>query len=328
MPIDPSRRGVYDYHELAAGPPPPVKRAVLLTALCVTGAALSGCGGAIASLAAGAASGGGSAYASDDDPELVRDAVPFGLKTMEGLLEDEPDHEGLLTSLASGFTQYAYAFVQQDADAADLAGRLDEARAGRERAKRLFLRARDYGLRGLEERHEGLAAALRAGGPAMRDALREADDEDDVPLLYWTAAAWALAISNGKADMGLVAELPAPVAMMERALALDEAWDAGAIHEFFVTLDATRSAAEGGGPERARAHLDRALALSMNKKLGPRVSWAEGVLVQRQDRAEFTRVLEEVLRADPGEVPRHRLANVIAQRRARLLLAHADDLFL
>ena len=66
----------------------------------------------------------------------------------------------------------------------------------------------------------------------------------------------------------------------------------------------------------------------MNKKLGPRVSCAEGVLVQRQDRAEFTRVLEEVVRADPGEVPRYRLANVLAQRRAKALLAHADDLFL
>ena len=65
------------------------------------------------------------------------------------------------------------------------------------------------------------------------------------------------------------------------------------------------SAAEGGGPARAKAHLDRALALSMNKKLGPRVSFAEGVLVQEQDRAAFTRALEEVVRADPGEVPRY-----------------------
>jgi predicted anti-sigma-YlaC factor YlaD len=128
--------------------------------------------------------------------------------------------------------------------------------------------------------------------------------------------------------MALVAELPSPVAMMERALALDEAWGEGSLHEFFVTYDAGRSAAEGGGVERARAHLDRALALSMNAKLGPNVAWAEGALVRAQDRPGFTRVLEEVLRADPGAVPRHRLANLLAQRRARLLLDHADELFL
>ncbi|HET9552000.1 MAG TPA: TRAP transporter TatT component family protein, partial [Anaeromyxobacteraceae bacterium] len=124
------------------------------------------------------------------------------------------------------------------------------------------------------------------------------------------------------------AELPVPVAMMERALALDEAWGEGSIHEFFLAYLATRTAAEGGGPARARTHLDRALALSMNKKLGPRVAYAEGVLVQAQDRAAFTAVLEEVLAANPDEVPRLRLVNVLAQRKARLLLDHADDLFL
>ncbi|HET9754732.1 MAG TPA: hypothetical protein VFP52_17300, partial [Myxococcales bacterium] len=31
------------------------------------------------------ANGEGGAFARDDDPELVRDAVPFALKTMEGL---------------------------------------------------------------------------------------------------------------------------------------------------------------------------------------------------------------------------------------------------
>ena len=304
-----------------------MQRVLLAIAIALFASAASGCKTVIISYAADAAASTGTTYASDDDPELVHDAAPFGLKTMEGLLERTPRHERLLTSLASGFTQYAYAFVQAAAEQADLDGKVEQARAGRERAKKLFLRARAYGLRGLDVRHAGMAARLRPGGGDRAKALGEATRED-VPLLFWTASAWTLAIANGKADMGLVAELPAPIAMMERALALDEAWDEGAIHEFFVAYDATRSAAEGGGPERARAHLERALALSMNKKLGPRVSYAEGVLVQRQDRKEFTRVLHDVLRADPGEVPRYRLANVIAQRRAKALLEHADDLFL
>lgn len=306
--------------------PFPVERVLLSVLLSLVAVAASGCRTIAVSYAADAAAGTGTTYASDDDPELVREAAPFGLKTMEGLLEETPDHEGLLTSLASGFTQYAYAFVQADAEQADLDGRVDAARAGRDRARKLFLRARAYGLRGLDVRHRGISGRLRPG----RDLAKAlaGTGRGDVPLLYWTASAWTLAIANGKSDMGLVAELPAPVAMMERALALDEAWNEGAIHEFFVAYDATRTAAEGGGPERARAHMERALALSMNKKLGPRVSYAEGVLVQRQDRAAFTRLLEEVLRADPGEVPRYRLANVLAQRRAKALLAHADDLFL
>jgi predicted anti-sigma-YlaC factor YlaD len=300
-----------------------LRRAALLAALLVP---LTGCGGLASKVAARALTSDGDAYATDDDPELVRAAVPFGLKTMEGVLESRPRDERLLLSLTSGFTQYGFAFVASDADAADLGGRLAEAKALRERARHLFLRAKDYGLRALDERQKGLGEALRQGrDPAT--ALARAGKED-VPYLYWTASAWVLAIVNGKGDMGLVAELPTPVAMMERAIALDEPWGEGSLHEFFLSYLATLTAAEGGGPERVKAHLERALALSMNKKLSPRVAYAEAVLVQAQDRAAFTATLEEVLKADPSETPRFRLVNVLTQRRARLLLDHVDDLFL
>lgn len=304
-----------------------MKRVLPTSALIAALALLGGCKSVAVKFAADAAAGTGDNYAKDDDPELVRVAVPFGLKTMEGVLEEKPRHEGLLTALASGFTQYAFAFVQADADLADLDGRLEAARAGRERARKLYVRAREYGLRGLDVRHDELGARLRKGGDEARGALARAE-KDDVPLLYWTAAAWTLSIAANKGDMAAIAQLPTPVAMMERALALDEAWADGAIHEFFVTYDATRSAAEGGGPDRVKAHLDRVMAITLNKKLGPRVSFAEGVLVQRQDRDEFVRVLQEVVAADPGAVPRFRLANLIAQKRAKALLAHVDDLFL
>jgi predicted anti-sigma-YlaC factor YlaD len=297
-------------------------RPTLLAAVLL---ALAGCRSFAAGVVADAVSGSGGVYAKDDDPELVKAAVPFGLKTMEGLLEEKPEHLGLLTALASGFTQYGYAFVQQDADAAELQGHNAEARAGRERARSLYLRAREYGLRGLEVRHAGLAARLRATKDL--EAALAAAGREDVPLLYWTAAAWGAAVAAGKDQMDLVAQLPAPVAMMRRALALDETFDDGAIHEFFVAYEASRSEAQGGGPAVARLHYQRAVAISGGKKLAPLVSFAENVLVQTQDRAEFTRLLRQVLQADPGAEPRLRLSNVLAQRRARLLLAHVEDLF-
>ena len=63
-----------------------------------------------------ALSGGGTVFSSDEDPELVKDALPFSLKLMESVLAETPEHRGLLLSLASGFTQYGYGFVQLDAD--------------------------------------------------------------------------------------------------------------------------------------------------------------------------------------------------------------------
>jgi predicted anti-sigma-YlaC factor YlaD len=298
-----------------------VKRTLLTAALALL--LVAGCSTSKMVANAVAENSSGGVYAQDDDPELVRGAVPFGLKTMEALLVQQPDHEGLLTALASGFTQYAYGFVQADADEAELGGRIAAARAGRDRARKLYLRARDYGLRGLEVRHRGIAAKLRSArdlDPALAGL-----GKDDLPLVYWTAASWALAIGVGKEDMGLVAELPVPGALMKRALAIDEAWDEGAIHEFFVSWEGAQ-----GGPDaaaRARTHLDRALALSNGRKLGVLVSYAESVSVPRQDRAEFTRLLTQVANADVEADRAHRLANILAQRRARLLLAHADDLF-
>jgi predicted anti-sigma-YlaC factor YlaD len=286
----------------------------------------SGCSGLAARVAANALTSGGDTYATDDDPELIRDAVPFGLKTMESVLASDPRNESLLLALCSGYTQYAYAFVAADADAADFAGRLAEAKQLRARARRLFLRARGYGLRALDEQRDGLGTKL-TGLRDLPGVLARARKEE-VPSLYWTASAWTMAIVSAKADLGLVAELPAPVAMMERALALDESWSEGSIHEFFIAYDATRTEREGGGAARVRAHHDRALELSHQQKLGPRVSLAEGLLVQAQDRAGFTAALEEVLKADVDAAPRFRLVNTLAQRRARLLLDHADDLFL
>lgn len=88
-------------------------------------------------------------YATDGDVELVGQAIPFGLKTIEGLLEELPDHRGLLVAAASGFTQFAYAYVALPADEIEREAP-GEARQKRRRAHRLYLRGRDYALRALE----------------------------------------------------------------------------------------------------------------------------------------------------------------------------------
>src|SRR5258708_2225649 len=70
----------------------------------------------VARSAANALTSGPDTYGTDEDPELVRDALPFGLKTMESLLAVVPDHEGLLLTLCQGYTTYAFAFVQSEGD--------------------------------------------------------------------------------------------------------------------------------------------------------------------------------------------------------------------
>src|SRR5713101_3513397 len=126
----------------------------LLLAALLLGLASSGCSIRRYALnqAADALAASGATFASDDDPDLIKAAAPFSLKLMENLLAENPRHPGLLAAAVSGFTQYAYAFVQQDADEAEPRD-LAAAEALRGRARRLYLRAKGYGLRGLEVKH-------------------------------------------------------------------------------------------------------------------------------------------------------------------------------
>jgi hypothetical protein len=283
-----------------------------------------GCSGLIANIAGGALSGEGSAFREDDDPELVREAIPFGLKAIESLLESSPDNPKLLAAACSGFTQYAYAFVLQDAEELEPT---DPARArpGYARAKKLLRRAAGYGFRGL---------AAEAGDGFMEEFAKDRVEalkrleEKDVGLLYWTGAALAAQISLSKDDMKMVGRLPEVEALMARALELDETWGDGSIHEFYVTYDGGRSESMGGSLKRAKAHYDRALALTAGKKLSPYVAWAEQVAVQAQDKKLFDELLNKALAFDVDQEPKLRLVNLIAQRRARFLKARASDLFL
>jgi predicted anti-sigma-YlaC factor YlaD len=58
------------------------------------------------------------------------------------------------------------------------------------------------------------------------------------------------------------------------------------------------------------------------------VAYAESVLVAAQSRAAFEEMLKTALAIDPDQEPDLRLANLIAQKRARWLLSRAGDLFI
>ena len=266
---------------------------------------------------------GGTTFTSDDDPDLVGEALPFSLKLMETLLEQVPTHEGLLYATASGFTQYSYAYVQQEADELE-DDDLDAAYALRQRARRLYLRARNYGLRGLEAAHPGFADDLRTD-PDMAVAVAQ---EKDVPLLFWTASGWAAAIAISKDDMELIGDLPIIEALIDRAYELDADYDSGALDSFLITYEMTRLDHPDPPEVRARRHYARAVKLSGGHQAAPHLALAEAVSVVNQDRSEFERLLHRALMVNPDARPEWRLANLIYQSRARWLLDRIDRYFL
>jgi len=297
--------------------------ATTLLALAMLGTAVLSGGCSLRTLAANqignALASGGSTFTSDDDPELVGAALPFSLKLMESVLADSPHHEALLVATCRGFTQYAYGWVDPSGQ-----GEGETALMARERTKRLSLRARGYGLRALSLSIPNFAIRLSSDPSATLALTRKRD----VPALYWLAAAWGLAIANGKDDVDLLGDLPIVEALISRAAELDPDFDGGAIHTFLISYEGSRSTVSRDAATRAREHFLRAVELSGGQLASPYVAAAESLAVPAQNREEFTQLLERALAIDMNARPEWRLQNLLAQRRASWLLAHHDDLFM
>jgi hypothetical protein len=262
-----------------------------------------------------------SAFSRDNDPEFVRLAAPSTLKMIEMLLDEQPKHPGLLMTACSGFTQYAYGFLQTDADmAADPSSAA--ARDLRVRASAMYDRAREYCLRALEGRHSGVSRALHGDARAALASMTRAD----IPALYWTAIAWGGGLSLAGNPLLRLGEVASVRGLLTRALELDETWEHGALHEAIIPLEGA-PVLFGGSPARARAHFDRAVALSNGESAFAYLVMASSVAQPGRDRAEFERLLRAALAIDVSRRPSLRLANLIAQKRARFLLSRINGLF-
>ena len=262
-----------------------------------------------------------SSFAHDDDPEFVRIAAPSTLKMIEMLLDEEPRHRGLLSTACSGFTQYAYGFLHVEAErlaASDRAGAAEL----RTRARLMYERARGYCGRALEMAHPGFGAGLR-GDP--KGTLATAN-RADVPGLFWFAVASGGALSLAENPLLQIGTLATVRAVLTRALELDPSWERGALHEAMIAVDGLPPLL-GGSAARAREHFEQAVALSNGRSAFPYVTLASSVAQPAKDRAEFERLLRAALAIDVSKEPSLRLANLIAQRRARFLLSQIESLF-
>lgn len=261
----------------------------------------------------------GQGQAAEDDLELARDAAPFYLKLSESVLRQQPGHLALAESVAGGFTQYAYAFVAFEADRRE-ASDVRAAERMRQRAAHLYRRARQHAFAALEIRHPGFAQSLAS--PQAKDwpPLRP----EEVGLAYWGAAAWGGWISLSKDDPDVVADLPQAVRLAQLAWAVDPDWGQGALTGLLATFEVARP---GGSQARALALFDQSIAQAAGHSAGVFLAKAEGYAQPAGDRALFEKLLQQALAVkDPPDSPQT-LQNEVMRRRARWLLAQADDLF-
>ena len=305
------------------GPPPPALR---LLAACLTAFALAGCGAIKKSAinnVASTLSSSGDVFTRDDDPELVRQAHSVRAEAVRvaarlGAEEQGPAHRDVQRL-------HAVRLRASSRPTRDVLGEAhhDEAKALRERALKLYLRAKGYCLRAMEVRFPGITPKLLADPePALKKA-----EKKDVPLLYWTAASWGAAISLGLDKPDLVVDHPTVRALAERALALDERGATARSTRLLISLDSLPEALGGSVAARARAlhesrrDPERPVARPV-RRAGRRAS-----SVPAQDRPSSRSCCNEALAIDPEKDPCMRLVTLITQRRARALLDQIDTLF-
>lgn len=271
----------------------------------------------------------GGTFTSDNDPELIGDALPFSLKLMESILAETPEHIPLLTSLSKGFTSYSYAYVQLEADYVE-EDNLERAREMRDRARNLYIRARNYGLQGLEAKQQGFTNAFFTDPTHALQSLKQSDKETR-DLVQWTISPWAAAISVSKDHPELIADLPYIEAMIEWMFAWEGYAQEQPLASIMMSFESVRTkiSPEEGNLE-ARIRRDFAAAIRMNGGyvVGPYVTLAEGVSIQNQNVQEFRSLLETALAIDVDAAPESRLENLLLKKRARWLLSRIDDLFL
>ena len=308
---------------------------------------------AVDSLADMLAGSGGTVFTGDEDPELVGEALPFALKLYESLLSASPDNEELLLTAGTGFVSYSNIYVHTPSDMLPQEAYLEQ-RSMRLRAKKLYLRGRDYILRGIDIRHPGFLDAMEAGD---FEGAFSGFNAEDVPYLYWAAAGWLSAIGFDVLDTNLMITVPAAFALVVKALSLDNAWGQGSVHELFISVygsipeyllfrpvkpesgDSIQAGLEGfyeenlgtkdlSPEEKGAYHFERALELAGGEKLSPYLSYAMAFAKNSEEPDEFTALLKEALKIDPAASEANTLANIMNKRKAEWLLSHLDNFFL
>jgi len=268
--------------------------------------------------------GSGNVFTSDNDPDLVGDALPFAIKMYESLMASIPGHSGLRLQTGSMYIMYANAYLQTPASMLTSAEfTRKEALMGR--ARNLYLRGRDILLQDLEKRYPGFRRQL-AQKPHARAVAQ--CGKQDVSALYWAAAGWVAAYAIDPFDMRLGLTVPQAKALMQRVLELDPEFGNGSIHDFFVLYYGSLPEYMGGDPEKARSHFQRSVAVSKQRSTSPFLALATTVCIKQQRLAEFRELLTRALKIDPDALPDNRLVTILNQRKARWLLDHQEDFFL
>ncbi len=262
-------------------------------------------------------------FTGEDDPELVRDALPFTMKFYETILEKDSTNAELYLATGKLFCLYAQAFILFPSDTLPDSMAAQKKAMGK-RAKKLLLRGRDYCLRGIELRHPGFSALFKG---KSADSALAMTVQADTSFLYWCSASWMAAIISDRSDLALSMTIKKAASLMLRVAELNDQYDYGAAHEILCAYKASIPKSIGGSDKIAKEHFEKAVQFSSGEKISPYITCATSLSVKSKNRDEFIEMLNKALSINIQKKPSMRLQNTIYQQRARWLLANVGRYF-
>ncbi len=284
------------------------QRGLWVCAAVLFAAYATGCSSMMSSATSGLADSLTTAVLNQNDPETVRQGAPAYLLLVDGLIADDPNNVDLLLAGATLYSSYAGAFVEEE-----------------ERASRLALKGRDYGLRAFCRADKRACGSWTAPYEDFERVVNSVGPRD-VAVLYGAGAAWATWIQTNTDDWSAVADKARVDAMMQRVVALDGSYDDGAAYLYLGILATILPESMGGKPEEGRADFERVIELSGGRNLMAKVLLAEKYARLLFDREMHDRLCREVIDAEPT-APGLTLINTMAQERAKFLLEDSQDYF-
>lgn len=308
----------------------PAKLSVIATACALVAASLSGChiNGMVADQTASLIGEGSPALDAYWDWDLAGIGIPGAILQLETFLHVTPDNEELALNLAKAYVGYAQGWVENEFEIAWAAGDFDKADRLRQRARLLYLRARNLALHCMRNRDDGIDEAIRNGGETqlVKYLADNYTSESDVGPVFWAGMAWGAAINMSLDQPDLIADLPLVKPFVERAIKLDDMFLNGGAYLFLGTIEASFPPALGGDPEKGKQWFEQGLEKTGRKNHMLLVNYARSYAVNTQNRQLFHKLLNEVIESgDMGNSVR--LSNKIARIRAARYLAQSKEFF-
>jgi hypothetical protein len=260
----------------------------------------------------------------ESDPYIAETAGLALLKTMEVFAHHNPNNKIYRTLLAKNYANYAFGILENKLlmyEGSDP----ERYETILRRAKLFYARGRDYGLDVLNNK-SSFKKSLKGKLPKFKKAVNSISRNNIAPL-FWTAFAWGGLINLSKDNPMAIVELGRVEVMMARAAEIDNTFFYGGPHLFYGVYYGSRPPLLGGNLKKAKENFDKAVALTHGNFLFAKTLYAQFYAVQAQDKALFKSLMSEVISADPGALPEQRLANILAQERAQVLLRKKAEFF-